>query len=247
VGTQSLTGEWQGEDARGQVAEYCREVETYLCRKNDGHLIRIVGPSFDLVSAWAARGVPLRIAFSGIDRCFERYHRRGPRRRPLKVDFCDADVLDAFDDWRRAVGLPTAGSSSDQLRDGSSKSLPLHLERVLVRLTAGRANGQLGDVFDALIDCVAHELDAARSASGGLRGDARRSLISRLAALDAEVLQVARTAIDERWGAELAGEADAELAGFRARMDPESFARARAAAFDRLLRDRLGLPAIAFS
>jgi len=40
------------------VAEFCREIETYLCRKNDGHLIRVTGPSFDLVSGWAEQGVP---------------------------------------------------------------------------------------------------------------------------------------------------------------------------------------------
>ena len=35
-------------DYRVQIADYCRDIETYLCRKNDGHLIRVVGPSFDL-------------------------------------------------------------------------------------------------------------------------------------------------------------------------------------------------------
>ena len=96
------------------TADYCRDVETYLCRKNDGHLIRVVGPSFDLVSSWAARGVPLKIAFQGIDRYFERYYRKGPRRRPARIDFCDADVLDVFDEWRRAVGLaPPRGDVRD--------------------------------------------------------------------------------------------------------------------------------------
>ena len=33
--------------------DYCRQVEAYLCRKNDGHLIRIVGPAFDQVRGWA--------------------------------------------------------------------------------------------------------------------------------------------------------------------------------------------------
>src|SRR5712691_3669494 len=99
------------------ITDYCRDVETYLCRKNDGHLIRVVGPSFEIVSGWAAEGVPLKVAFAGIDRCFERYYRKGPRRRPVKIDFCEADVLDAFDEWRRAIGLPaaTAGPS-----DGSA-------------------------------------------------------------------------------------------------------------------------------
>src|SRR5438045_6032193 len=88
-----------------ETAEYCREIETYLCRKNDGHLIRVVGPSFEIVSRWAEQGVPLKVAYAGIDRYFERYYRKGPRRRPVKIDFCDADVLDLFDEWRRALGI----------------------------------------------------------------------------------------------------------------------------------------------
>ena len=54
--------------------------------------------------------MPLKVACAGIDRYFERYYRKGPRRRPVRIEFCEADVLDAFDDWRRAVGvtLPSA-------------------------------------------------------------------------------------------------------------------------------------------
>ena len=107
-----------------ETADYCRSIETYLCRKNDGHLIRVVGPSFELVSGWAAQGVPLKVAFSGIDRYFERYYRKGPRRRPVKIDFCEADVLDAFDEWRRALGLRRtvdAAAGDDPADAGSTR------------------------------------------------------------------------------------------------------------------------------
>jgi len=87
------------------VDEYCRAIETYLCQKNDGHLIRVVGPSFEIVSGWASSGIPLKVAYQGIDRYFERYYAKGSRRRPVKIDFCEADVLDVFDAWRRALGL----------------------------------------------------------------------------------------------------------------------------------------------
>ena len=87
---------------------FCRQVEAYLCRKNDGHLVRIVGPAFEQVSSWSARGVPIRIVFRGIDRYFERYYAKGPRRRPVRIEFCEADVLDVFDEWRRSVGVSVA-------------------------------------------------------------------------------------------------------------------------------------------
>ncbi len=89
-------------------AEFCRAVEAYLCRKNEGHLVRIVGPAFEQVCGWARRGVPLTIAQAGIDRYVERHQAKGPRRRPVRIEFCEADVLDAFDRWRRSV-MPAVG------------------------------------------------------------------------------------------------------------------------------------------
>jgi len=247
------------------TADYCREIETYLCRKNDGHLIRVVGPSFDLVSSWAAQGVPLKVACSGIDRYFERYYRQGPRRRPVKIDFCEADVLDVFDEWRRAVGVTVQSSvvshqspdSSHQSPESSPQSsspqsssrrqsLPEHLERVVLRLSSARARGSLGAEFDALIDRVSTELDAARARAGGLRGQARQAMIDRLTALDAELLQQARASLDAEAAASLAREAGEELAGFRSGMAPEAFERAREAAMDRLVRERFGLPTVGF-
>jgi len=227
------------------IDDYCREIETYQCRKNDGHLIRVVGPSFGVVSGWAEQGVPLKIAFAGIDRYFERYYRKGPRRRPVKIDFCDADVLDVFDEWKRAVGAQTS-AVSPQSSVSSRPSLPQHLERVLLRLTQARANGSLGEAFDALIDRAAAELDAARGKAGGLRGEARQALLDRLAVLDGEIVRQARATIDEVERSALAREAEDELAGFKSGMSADAFARAREAAIDRLVRERVKLPTIAF-
>ena len=231
-----------------EPVDFCREIETYLCRKNDGHLIRVTGPSFELVSGWAAQGIPLKVAYAGIDRYFERYYRKGPRRRPVKIDFCEADVLDVFDEWRRAVGVtsdrgPTLSEPADS-GDKPRSSLPAHLERALLKLTSARASGTLGARFDALIDRVNGELESARASSGGVRGDARQALLARLAALDGELIAEARAALDDQALAALSREADEELASFRERMAADAFARARNNALTRLIRERLGLPSV---
>jgi hypothetical protein len=228
---------------------YCRQLEAYLCRKNDGHLIRIVGPAFERVCGWAARGVPLKVAERGIDRYFERYYAKGPRRRPVQIQFCEADVFDVFDEWRRAVGVPIrepdvddADAESDQSRRHGS--LPAHLDRVIARLTLlrGGEDRSLDDVLDRLV----RELDAARAGARGLRGDARSVFLERLGALDAELMDAARV----RCGADLLqqidAEADEELAPFRERMAPPVFERSRRAAADRLIRERRRLPVISF-
>jgi hypothetical protein len=224
--------------------DFCREIESYLCQKNDGHLVRVTGPSFDIVSGWADQGIPLKIAFQGIDRYFERYYRKGPRRRPVKIDFCDADVLDVFDEWRRSVGLAAVKEVADA---SPGVSLPAHLQRVVLRLTAARASGRLGDEFDTLIDRVARELDVARASAGGVRGEARQALVARLSALDAELVKAARESLDEAGLAELTRESNHELAAFRERMPADAYERAHEAAVVRLIRERLNLPTIAFA
>jgi hypothetical protein len=239
---------------------YCREIEAYLCRKNDGHLIRVVGPSFERVSSWAAQGIPLKIAFRGIDRYFERYYSKGRRRRPVRVDFCEADVLDIFDDWRRALGIAAAPHGSDvgtplgndhAAEDAARatrrvSSLPTHLERVVLRLSETRARGTLGAEVDPVIDGIARELDRAREHARGLRGAARAALVARLADLDAELLAVAARALDEPTRKALAKDADEEIAPFRASMNGDVYARIRKAATERLVRERLGLPTVTF-
>jgi hypothetical protein len=228
----------------GGISEFCQQIETYLCKKNDGHLIRVTGPSFELVSGWARLGVPLKVAFEGIDRYFERYYRKGPRRRPVKIDFCDADVLDVFEEWRKAVGAITASEAGEAKR---GPSLPAHLERVVLKLTSARASGRLGDQFDALVDRVSTELETARASAGGVRGAARQALLARLAALDEELLTAARAALTAADLAALSREAADELASFRDRMPPDAFAHACDGALSRLIRERFALPTMTFT
>jgi hypothetical protein len=225
-------------------AEYCREIETYLCRKNDGHLIRIAGPSFDLVCGWAAQGIPLPAAYRGIDRTFERYYRKGQRRRPVRVEFCEADILDAFDEWRRAVGIAETadgaiGSSSPH------ESLPAHLNRTAERLTSLQAQRRFGAALAGALDGALAEVDALRASARGLRGAVRGAALDRLRALDVELMAAARVEADAEMLRTLTREAEQELSPFSGRMPTEAHARAVAAARDRLLRDHLGIPTIA--
>lgn len=259
-----------------ETIDYCQEIERYLCRKNDGHLIRVVGPSFELVAGWATRGVPLKVAFRGIDRYFERYYAKGPRRRPVKIDFCEADVLDVFDDWRRALGVPSGtaqlprngaagnrGAGTDASAPASVNaesntsadigqperprdSLPAHLQRAVMRLSSARASGAITEAFDPIIDRIAAELDAVRSHSGGIRGEARRALIERLAALDRELAEAGVRELETAALDDCRRQAEEDLHAFRATMAPEAFVRARDTAVDRLVRERLGLPVVAY-
>lgn len=250
--------------------QYCREVESYLCRKNDGHLIRIVGPSFDLVCGWAARGIPLKVALRGIDRCFERYYSRGPRRHPVRIDFCEADVLNLFDEWRHAVGLALAASSAQPTStdpgqgvsgdgaDASSRpvrlrrSLVAHVDGIVGRLVARRTNpgtasqGGSHPELDSEILRTIERLEGLREVAAKSRGHARARLIDDLAELDRILGAAARESCPAEVRTALAHDAAADLEPFRERMPAAAYQRALDSSIDRLLRERLGLPRIAY-
>lgn len=245
------------------VESYCRDLEAYLCRKNDGHLIRITGPAFEQVIGWARRGIPLKLAEAGIDRYFERYYRKGPRRRPVRIEFCEADVFDAFDAWRRAVGVaavaPDAAGGPDveepiQASGRSStsakatvdrkRSLASRIEGALARLTVLRGSDKAGPVIGPALDAAVRSLDAIDAEAARARGDAREALLARIAGVEATLVAAAAAAVSEAQRAAFEKEADAELAPFRQRMTAEAYAQSRRAAVERLVRHHFGLPEI---
>lgn len=251
--TEQPGSEFEGESRADtvDVGRYCRRVEEHLARVNGGHLIRIVGPGFELVRTWAIEGIPLSVVFQGISQKAER-HRQGRARRPLRLEFCEADVRAVYDGWQRAVGLhsrttaaaasadpPPASGAPDSPRRAS---LGRHLERAIERL--GRAAGRMDlpetfrDELTGFLQAVVAEREAARQA----RGPAREELLARLERLDRRLIEAARQAVGESEVVRLAEEAGADLVAYRARLTDEAWQRSVGLAVDRLIRDRLGLP-----
>lgn len=232
--------------AAAGAGDYCRGVESYLCRRNDGHLIRIVGPAFELVRGWEARRVPLRVVFRAIDRTVARREAAG-NRRPARIEFCAADVDEAFDEWRRAVGVAGGASAASDPRRPRRRSLVSHLDHVVLALPRART----GDVrrppaLDALATRTVAELEALRPAAKTARGAARRRLLARLDELDRALTTAARESADPALRETVRREAARDLAPFRGRMPPDAFRQSLEAGADRLLRERLDLPRIAF-
>jgi hypothetical protein len=240
--------------------DYCRQIEGYLCQKNGGHLVRIVGPAFEKVRDWAVQGVPLKVAFRGIDRCVERANARGGRRRPLRIEFCEADVLDTFDAWRRAIGAAAASSTDSEvasddpaveaaapepagtLRKGS---LAAHIQRSVTRLLAPKGLG-VDSFYDETITRITDDLDRLALRAKNARGEARVEIIRLLEQLDSRLIAAARTRVDPHTAAALRAEADTELSGLAARMRPDVLAKVSERAFERLLRDSLNLPVLTY-
>lgn len=233
------------------VGAYCRDVEAHLCRRNGGHLIRLVGPAFTLVRGWATQGIPLRVVLHGVDQTITRLEARGPRRRPVRVEFCEADVLGAYDQWRRAIGphasrVTTAGDASG---DGEvplrrSPSLARHMERVVERLSSVRAGCDLAAGQAAAVDAALAALDEVLTQARGARGDAKQQVRAALVQVDETLLAALVEAHADTDGA-LDARVRQELRPLRERLTQTAYEDAAARVRRHLLRLDLGIPEIA--
>ena len=232
---------------------YCRDVESYLCRKNDGHLIRIVGPAFELVSGWASAAIPLSVVMRAVDLAHARYYAKGPKRRPLRIEYCEADVRDVFDEWKRAIGVGARDVHADadeEADDGGPPSrrrrpLVAHLDRVTARLRAWRGRSRPAALDRQVVDVVA-ELEGTREAATTARGDARQRIIDRLAELERCLRAAAHASADEAVRGRLRESASVDLEPFRDRMAPDVFRRALEASLDRLVTEHAELPRLTY-
>jgi hypothetical protein len=180
----------------------------------------------------------------------------------LRIEFCEADVLDTFDAWRRAIGAgqgpafaaSDAGNGGDPAVEGTADSAPgsaragslaAHIQRSVTRLLAPKGLG-VDSFYDETITRITDELDSLAVRAKNVRGEARQEIVRRLEALDTRLIAAARTRVDPHTAADLRAEADAELAGLAARMPPDVLAKVRERAFERLLRDSLNLPVLTY-
>jgi hypothetical protein len=233
------------------IGAYCRAVESHLCRVNGGHLVRIVGPAFELVAGWAKEGVPLRVVLHGVDRTITRLTAKGPRRRPVRIEFCEADVRDAADQWRRAVGVRAAATAptatvgaADSAAAARVSSLPKHLERVLVRLSALAATR---DWPPSLVDALAgtiRDVDTCLDASRVARRQARTAILDQLGAIERAMTQAALASVPEARRRELLDQVRTELTPYREQMPAAAYRDAEEALLGELVRKHFSLPQV---
>jgi hypothetical protein len=232
------------------LGRYCRRIEEHLARVNGGHLVRVVGPAFELVRHWHGEGVPLSIVLRGVEDKAAR-HKAGRSTRALRLEFCEPDVRAVFDEWRRAVGVsrlaeetPDAATAVEEVPDRRRPSLTRQIDRAIDKLA--HAAGRLESAVDVREEAsrVLDQLAALREEARHARGvEARRELAHRAAAIDRRLGALARLTAGPDV-AEAEAEAAGELAPYRARLSREDWDRSVRAGVDRLLRERFSLPTL---
>lgn len=233
------------------VGAYCREVEGHLTRLNGGHLVRIVGPAFDLVRQWAADSIPMSVIVRGIERKAAR-HQAGVARRPLRIEFCEADVREVFAEWRRAIGAfadtPSERPSADAPTEVAESSTAARrasmqaLDRAIDRLSRAAGHLEWPEPLRDVIGARLAVLTTIRTEARDARGEARGAILARVADTDPAFTAALRETAPPDLFARAHEEAARELAGYRGRLSQANWTKAVEITATRLLRDRLGLP-----
>jgi hypothetical protein len=231
------------------IGEFCRRVEEHLTRTNEGNIIRVVGPAFELVRGWAIEGMPLSVVTHGIDLKAER-HRAGRSARPLRLEFCEADVRQVYTRWRRSVGLPSTSASAEVASETPETqkrpSLSKQVDRAIEKLARVAGRLDLPEAFRETVGQAIAELSEIRETARTTRGEARRALASRLSPVDSALVRAGRDAVGTDVLQGLRRDAEGDLASYRTRLAPHLWARSVDRALDQLVRDQLGLPTLSF-
>ena len=190
--------------------------------------------------------MPLKVALSGIDRCCARLEARGPRRRPVRIEFCEADVLEAFDSWRRAIGVTaTAAGEGAEAPPARKPALAAHIERVIARLANARGGGPAATVLHRQLEQAIRDLEQIAGSAVRVRGESG-VIIAELSRMDDELMTAAFAQLEEDRARQLRAEAAEELAAFGNRLPPDVRTKAIESAFARLDSESAGLPTIRY-
>jgi hypothetical protein len=192
--------------------------------------------------------------FRGIEQKAER-HKAGAARRPLRIEFCEADVREVYEAWRRAIGVGAtsahdAGGASEEPQadrgSGSARRVTTRdLDRAVDRLmsTAGRL--ELPDVLRDEVNRVLEQVLIIRDAVKGSRGAAREGHLASLPDLDRSVMAAAHQAMTPDALTPIRQDAERDLEPFRGRLSTEAWDQAIAVTIDRGVRGHFGLPELA--
>lgn len=217
--------------------------------------MRIVGPGFMLVRNWAEEGVPLSAVFRGIEQKAER-HKAGAAKRPLRIEFCEADVREVYDAWRRAIGVSgaavdagddaaAAGPVGERGSGSARRVTTRDLDRAVDRLIATAGRLQLPEPLRDEVNRVLEQVLQVRDAVKGSRGAAREGHLTALPELDRSMMAVAQAVIASDALTPIREDAEQDLEPFRARLASEAWEQAVQVTVARGVREHFGLPNLA--
>ncbi len=219
---------------------YFTEVEERFQQARGSGLFLLSPLDWALLETWKESGVPLEAALAGIDRAFEKYHKRKRKFRMVNsVAYCTQEVLEAAremaqGDSRAEPAERAAGQGFEPARIAAYLTEnAAQVRRAAAELSPGAAES-LGETVSSL------EQLAAAAAAGDM--DELEAVEQRLTVMEERMLATAKQGLSEDDLLAIRREMDAALAPYRSKMQASQLDLLERQYQQRATLEKAGLP-----
>jgi len=226
---------------------YNSEIEDTFIRRRGKHL-HLCPLDWAMMEVWKERGIPLHVVLRGIERWFDLYEGRKPKRPVNTLLYCQEEVEAQYAEWLESrVGSheePAKEKSDEETKSPFSRDVVLaHLSRSLNELSnvnnqRPSHEDQLSEALSRAATLLAEIKDDYATAA---RPDARK-LEDSLTGIERMLDDAIRSAASDAQWESARAEIDAQLKPYKRHMDKAALEQTRENLLRKRLRDHLGIP-----
>ncbi|MCB1018916.1 MAG: hypothetical protein H6509_14370 [Bryobacterales bacterium] len=219
---------------------YFTEVEQHFQQARGSGLFLLSPLDWALLESWKDSGVPLEAALKGIDRAFEKYHKRKRKFRQVNsVAYCTQEVLEAAREMAEGdtrAGEPEAGRDAGFEPDRIAAYLAENAG--LVRQSAAK----LAPAQAETLTSTAASLDQLAEAARAGDMDDLEAVEQRLSVMEERVLTAVMQGLSEDDLLAIRQDMDAHLAPYRSKMQAPQLAMLERQYQQRAALEKAALP-----
>ena len=217
---------------------YFTEIEEHFQRARNSGIFMLSPLDWALIEVWKNAGVPIEAVYKGIDRTFEKWHKRKRRMRAINsVAYCSQEVLSAAQEMKEGT-IASSQTSPPPSFDHSELAEYLKSRSNLVQ-TSGR---NTGDEFERICRETADSLGRLASSVQGDSTLDLESMEQRLTVLEEKLLVAATQKITEEEMIQVRRDLDNQLTPYRRKMTTDQLTLLERQFFQRQVFEAVGLP-----
>ena len=225
---------------------YNSEIEDTFIRRRSKHL-HLCPLDWAMMEVWKERGIPLHVVLRAIERWFDLYEGRKPKRPVNTLLYCQEEVEAQYAEWLESrVG---SHEDSQKARDAEDAS-PFPRDAVLAYLS--RSLDELTNVYsqrrsheDELSEAMSRALTLLTEVKDDYATSAQpdaRKLEDSLTGIERMLDDAIRSAMPDSQLESAGAEIDAQLKPYKRHMDKAAFQQTRDNLLRKRLREHLGVP-----
>ncbi len=217
---------------------YFTEIEDRFRERRQSGIFLLSPLDWALIESWKEAGVPLEAALKGIDRAFDKWHKRTRKfQRVNSLAYCAQEVLTAAREMAEG-GLKKEVERPDSRFDSVELKTFFANNAATLRESAKRA----ADPLTAAMKAAAESLDKLAEAAGAGTLDDMEAVEQRLTVLEEKLHAATLQAVSEDELVEIRQSMQRQLAPYRSKMTADQLAMLEKQYVQREAFERAGVP-----